>query len=208
MEENDTENERDLLPEIVVDEAAEDYVVMDDELPADLEQEDVEQPPPRAQSAAEEEQSVVLQAEVPPMPEQDNIFQTGRPAKKKRNVSEKQRAHLERIRSKALERKREKAAERRAAKTAEQPAPAAVVQPAAAQPAAAQPAAAVQPAAPRVEPIPSPYLTQADVDDILNQYDQRRAKKKEAKRKEQRVQNMVSTHLGGGEEDVWAQCFQ
>ena len=82
MEENDTENERDLLPEIVVDEAAEDYVVMDDELPADLEQEDVEQPPPRAQSAAEEEQSVVLQAEVPPMPEQDNIFQTGRPAKK------------------------------------------------------------------------------------------------------------------------------
>jgi hypothetical protein len=205
MEENDTENERDLLPEIVVDEAAEDYVVMDDELPADLEQEDVEQPPPRAQSAAEEEQSVVLQAEVPPMPEQDNIFQTGRPAKKKRNVSEKQRAHLERIRSKALERKREKAAERRAAKTtdqpaktADQPAPAAVV----------QPVAAVQPAAPRVEPIPSPYLTQADVDDILNQYDQRRAKKKEAKRKEQRVQNMVSTHLGGGEEDVWAQCFQ
>ena len=96
-----------------------------------------------------------------------------------------------------MERKREKAAERRAAKTAEQPAPAAVVQPAAAQP-----------AAPRVEPIPSPYLTQADVDDILNQYDQRRAKKKEAKRKEQRVQNMVSTHLGGGEEDVWAQCFQ
>jgi hypothetical protein len=162
-----------------------------------LEQEDVEQQPPRAQSAAEEEQSVVLQAEVPPMPEQDNIFQTGRPAKKKRNVSEKQRAHLERIRSKALERKREKAAERRAAKTADQPAPAAAVQP-----------AAVQPAAPRVEPIPSPYLTQADVDDILNQYDQRRAKKKEAKRKEQRVQNMVSTHLGGGEEDVWAQCFQ
>jgi integrase len=199
MEENDTENERDLLPEIVVDEAAEDYVVMDDELPADLEQEDVEQPPPRAQSAAEEEQSVVLQAEVPPMPEQDNIFQTGRPAKKKRNVSEKQRAHLERIRSKALERKREKAAERRAAKTTDQPAKTAD------QPA---PAAAVQPAAPRVEPIPSPYLTQADVDDILNQYDQRRAKKKEAKRKEQRVQNMVSTHLGGGEEDVWAQCFQ
>eukprot|EP01046_Picozoa_sp_COSAG06_P009096 COSAG06_NODE_470_length_15318_cov_32.817531_9_plen_200_part_00 len=199
MEENDTENERDLLPEIVVDEAAEDYVVMDDELPADLEQEDVEQPPPRAQSAAEEEQSVVLQAEVPPMPEQDNIFQTGRPAKKKRNVSEKQRAHLERIRSKALERKREKAAERRAAKTTDQPAKTAD------QPA---PAAVVQPAAPRVEPIPSPYLTQADVDDILNQYDQRRAKKKEAKRKEQRVQNMVSTHLGGGEEDVWAQCFQ
>jgi hypothetical protein len=100
MEENE-ENERDLLPEIVVDEAAEDYVVMDDELPPDLEQEE-EQQPPRAQSAVEEEQSVVLQAEVPPMPKQDNIFQMGRPAKKKRNVSEKQRAHLERIRSKAL----------------------------------------------------------------------------------------------------------
>eukprot|EP01046_Picozoa_sp_COSAG06_P055634 COSAG06_NODE_10288_length_1710_cov_3.845438_1_plen_65_part_00 len=59
---------------------------------------------------------------------------SGRGAKRgavqKRQVSEKQRAHLERIRSKAQEQEREKAPKRRAAKTTEQPAHAAVVQPA------------------------------------------------------------------------------
>ena len=37
------------------------------------------------------------------------MFQTGKPVKKKRQVSEKQRQHLDRIRIKALERKKEKA---------------------------------------------------------------------------------------------------
>ena len=55
---------------------------------------------------------VVVEPELPPAPEQDNIFQTGKPAKKKRQVSEKQKAHLDRIRAKALERKKEKASER------------------------------------------------------------------------------------------------
>ena len=67
---------------------------------------------------------VVIEPELPPAPEQDNIFQTGKPVKKKRNVSEKQRAHLERIRTKAVERKKEKAAERKVARATSQPAPA------------------------------------------------------------------------------------
>ena len=45
----------------------------------------------------------------------------------------------------------------------------------------------------------------SDVDSILNQYEERRAKKKEAKRKEQRARELVSTHMQ--QDDVWAQCF-
>ncbi len=40
---------------------------------------------------------------------------------------------------------------------------------------------------------------------ILKQYDEQRAKKKEAKRKEQRARDLVSTHIQ--QDDVWAQCF-
>ena len=100
----------DILPEIVVDESAEQYVQQPEE--------EEDQPPLPAPAEAEEpvQNEVVVEPELPPAPEQDNIFQTGKPVKKKRNVSEKQRAHLERIRTKALERKKEKAAERKAAR--------------------------------------------------------------------------------------------
>ena len=153
---------------------------------------------------------VVLQPEIPDAPEQNSIFHTGKPAKKKRNVSEKQRAHLERIRSKALERKREKAAERKAAKAtpaaaepAQQPVAAAYQQPAAYQPSAprVQP---VQPAQP-AQPAQQGFLTHDDVESILTQYETRRSKRKEVKRKEQQAQQLVSSHLQ--EDDVWAQCF-
>ena len=110
--EHPQENEQDLLPEIIVDETAEDFV-QDDEPPAEPEPE----PTP-------EQEEVVVEPELPPAPEQDNIFQTGKPVKKKRNVSEKQKAHLDRIRAKALERKREKADERaKARSTSKQHAP-------------------------------------------------------------------------------------
>ena len=49
--------------------------------------------------------------------------------------------------------------------------------------------------APRVEPVPSPYLTHEDVDAILSRYEERRAKKKEAKRKEAQAQELVRTHM-------------
>ena len=72
----------------------------------------------------EENEVVVMEAPaLPPTPEQDNIFQTGRPVKKKRQVSEKQRAYLDRIRAKALERKKEKANERAQVRSALAPAP-------------------------------------------------------------------------------------
>ena len=87
----------DILPEIVVDESAEQYVQQPEE--------EEDEPPLPAPAEAEEpvQNEVVIEPELPPEPEQDNIFQTSKPVKKKRNVSEKQRAHLERIRTKALE---------------------------------------------------------------------------------------------------------
>ena len=197
--EHPEENERELLPEIVVDETAEDYVVME-EAGEEEEEEAAAPPPPRAEP---KEESVVLEAELPPTPEQDNIFQTGKPAKKKRNVSEKQWAHLEWIRSKALERKKEKAAERKVARTTRQT-PAVQSAPTE-QPAPVAAVAAPEHTPPKVEPVPSPYLTHADMEGILNQYEERRAKKKEAKRKEQRARELVSTHIQ--QDDVWAQCF-
>lgn len=182
----------DILPEIVVDESAEQYVQQPEE--------EEDQPPLPAPAEAEEpvQNEVVIEPELPPAPEQDNIFQTGKPVKKKRNVSEKQRAHLERIRTKALERKKEKAAERKVARATSQPAPAPAEH--------TSPAATTPAPAPRVEPVPSPYLTHEDVDAILSRYEERRAKKKEAKRKEAQAQELVRTHMQ--QDDVWAQCFQ
>ena len=54
------ENEKELLPEIVVDEAAEDYVVMEE---GEEEEAEVAASPQR-------EESVVLETELPPAPEQ------------------------------------------------------------------------------------------------------------------------------------------
>jgi hypothetical protein len=182
------QEEQDLFPEIVLDETAEGFVPDHDppvpvepELELELELEE-----------DEENEVVVMDAPVlPPAPEQDNIFQTGKPLKKKRQVSEKQRAHLDRIRAKALERKKEKAGERAQVRAAKEPAP----------------------AAPKVQPVPAPqpapqqqYLTQDDVEAILSKYDERRLKKKESKRKEEQAQQLVSTHLQT--DDVWEQCFR
>ena len=179
------EEEQEILPEIVLDETADAFVPDDD--------------PPVPQPPEEEEQEVVVKTELPPPPEQDNIFQTGKPVKKKRQVSEKQRAHLDRIRAKALERKKEKASERakaRASSKAES-APAPASQPA--------PAPAEQPTL-KVEPVPPQYLTHDDVDAILSRYDERKQKKKAAKRKEEQAQQLVHTHLQT--DDVWEQCFR
>ena len=178
------EEEQEILPEIVLDETADAFVPDDD--------------PPVPQPPEEEEQEVVVEPELPPPPEQDNIFQTGKPVKKKRQVSEKQRAHLDRIRAKALERKKEKASERAKARASSKAAPA----PAPAPVTAAQP----EQLAPKVEPVPPQYLTHDDVDAILSRYDERKQKKKAAKRKEEQAQQLVHTHLQT--DDVWEQCFR
>ena len=177
--------EQDLLPEIVLDETAEGFVP-DDDPPVPVE------PELELELELEEENEVVVMEApaLPPAPEQDNIFQTGRPVKKKRQVSEKQRAHLDRIRAKALERKKEKADERAQVRSALEPAP----------------APAPAPAAPKVQPVPQQYLTHDDVDAILSKYDERRLKKKESKRKEEQAQQLVRTHIQT--DDVWEQCFR
>ena len=101
---------------------------------------------------------------------------------------------------KALERKKEKASERakaRASSKAESaPAP------------APAPVATLPPdqPAPKVEPVPPNYLTHDDVDAILSRYDERKQKKKAAKRKEEQAQQLVHTHLQT--DDVWEQCFR
>ena len=177
--------EQDLLPEIVLDETAEGFVP-DDDPPVPVE------PELELELELEEENEVVVMEApaLPPAPEQDNIFQTGRPVKKKRQVSEKQRAHLDRIRAKALERKKEKANERAQVRSALEPAP----------------APAPAPAVPKVQPVPQQYLTHDDVDAILSKYDERRLKKKESKRKEEQAQQLVRTHIQT--DDVWEQCFR
>ena len=178
------EEEQEILPEIVLDETADAFVPDDD--------------PPVPQPLEEEEQEVVVEPQIQPPPEQDNIFQTGKPVMKKRQVSEKQRAHLDRIRAKALERKKEKASERAKARASSKAAPA---------PAPA-PVAASQPEQPtlKVEPVPPQYLTHDDLDAILSRYDERKQKKKAAKRKEEQAQQLVHTHLQT--DDVWEQCFR
>eukprot|EP01045_Picozoa_sp_COSAG04_P014968 COSAG04_NODE_1154_length_8051_cov_26.213531_5_plen_195_part_00 len=176
--------EQEILPEIVLDESADGFVPDDD--------------PPAPEEPPEEEQEVVVQPELPPPPEQDSIFQTGKPVKKKRQVSEKQRAHLDRIRAKALERKKEKASERAKARASSK---------VAASPAPGPSSPEQQPPpAPKVEPVPPKYLTHDDVDSILSRYDERRQKRKETKRKEAQAQQLVQTHLQA--DDVWEQCFR
>jgi hypothetical protein len=181
--------DQDLLPEIVLDESAEGFVP-DHDPPVPVE------PELELELELEEEEVVVMDAPVlPPAPEQDNIFQTGKPLKKKRQASEKQRAHLDRIRAKALERKKEKANERAQVRSALEPAPA--------------PAPAT--ATPKVQPVPQPaaqqqYLTHEDVDAILSKYDERRLKNKESKRKEEEAKQLVRTHIQT--DDVWEQCFR
>ena len=181
--------EQDLLPEIVLDETAEGFVP-DDDPPVPVE--------PELELELEEENEVVVMEApaLPPAPEQDNIFQTGRPVKKKRQVSEKQRAHLERIRAKALERKKEKANERAQARSTSHPTPAPTP----------VPTPTAQTTTPKVQPIPQQYLTHDDVDAILSKYDERRLKKKESKRKEEQAQQLVRTHIQT--DDVWEQCFR
>ena len=195
--EDPQEEEYDILPEIVLDETADAFVPDDD--------------PPVPQPPEEEEQEVVVKPELPPPPEQDNIFQTGKPVKKKRQVSEKQRAHLDRIRAKALESKKEKASERAKARASSKAESAPASQPAPAPVATSQPAPAPAPApaeqpAPKVEPVPPKYLTHDDLDAILSRYDERKQKKKAAKHKEEQAQQLVHTHLQT--DDVWEQCFR
>ena len=177
MPADDPEPENEIFPEIIVDET--DYIPSDEELEPEPEPEPVvpEQP-----------------VQIEP-PQQDDMFQTGKPVKKKRQVSEKQRQHLDRIRAKALERKKEKADARKKEKQAVDTPPPPVIKPITQQ--ATAPAPAPAPA--------QQYLTKDDVDHILDRYKEKRQIRKRAKAKEVEATQLVHTHLQ--KDDVWEQCF-
>ena len=172
--------ENDIFPEIIIDE--ENYVPSDEE------------PEPEP----EPEPEVAPEPIVVEPPHQDDMFQTGKPVKKKRQISEKQRQHLDRIRAKALEKKKEKAETRKKEKQGkekQEPSPPPVVKP-------VQPA---QSSAPVPAPTTSQYLTHDDVDMILDRYKAKRQVRKKDKAKVAAAKQMVQSHIS--KDDVWEQCF-
>ena len=177
---DEPEPENDIFPEIIVDES--DYVPSDEE------------PEPEP----EPEQVVPEQPVIVEPPQQDDMFQTGKPVKKKRHVSEKQRQHLDRIRIKALERKKEKAEARKKEKQAPVIKP--IVDKAPAPPVQQEPQPQPQPQQQQQQ-----YLTTNDVEQILDRYKEKRQIRKRAKAKEVEATQLVHTHMQ--KDDVWEQCF-
>ena len=111
---SDTES---ILPEILIDDTADEYVETDDEPGT---------PSPKTRPPANE---IFYQDEEPPEdepapPAVEPTFNYVKPAKPKRQVSEKQRQHLATIRTKALETRKANAKAKRGSKLKAQPAPA------------------------------------------------------------------------------------
>ena len=104
---SDTES---ILPEILIDDTADEYVETDDEPGT---------PSPKTRPPANE---IFYQEEEPPAVEP--TFNYVKPAKPKRHVSEKQRQHLATIRTKALETRKANAKAKRDLKLKAQPTPA------------------------------------------------------------------------------------
>ena len=169
-----------ILPEIVIDDTAEDYVETDDEPST---------PPAKSKPPATE----IFEQENEPAPVP--VVEPVIPKKPKRQVSEKQRQHLASIRAKALEARKANAKAKREAKTkaSKPPEPAPVPAPA--------PAPAPQPASRQQQ------FNDADVDQLLDRYKARRRVKKEAKRKDEEVRRKVQ-HVAAPpvHDDPWAEC--
>ena len=110
---SDTES---ILPEILIDDTADEYVETDDEPGT---------PSPKTRPPANE---IFYQDEEPPEdepapPAVEPTFNYVKPAKPKRHVSEKQRQHLATIRTKALETRKANAKAKRDLKLKAQPKP-------------------------------------------------------------------------------------
>ena len=170
-----------ILPEIVIDDTAEDYVETDDEPST---------PPAKSKPPATE----IFEQENEPAPVP--VVEPVIPKKPKRQVSEKQRQHLASIRAKALEARKANAKAKREARTKASKSP--------------EPAPAPAPA-PTPAPPPASRQQQfndADVDQLLDRYKARRRVKKEAKRKDEEVRRKVQ-HVAAPpvHDDPWAECF-
>ena len=178
---SDTES---ILPEILIDDTADEYVETDDEPGT---------PSPKTRPPANE---IFYQDEEPPEdepapPAVEPTFNYVKPAKPKRQVSEKQRQHLATIRTKALETRKANAKAKRDAKASK-----------------AQPTPAPTPA-PAPAPTPAPArFNDTDVDQLLDRYKARRRVKKAAAQQDEEVRRKVQ-HVTAPppQDDPWAECF-
>jgi hypothetical protein len=172
---SDTES---ILPEILIDDTADEYVETDDEPGT---------PSPKTRPPANE---IFYQEDEPAPPAVEPTFTYVKPAKPKRQVSEKQRQHLATIRTKALETRKANAKAKRESKLKAQPAPA--------------PTPAPAPA-----PTPAPAMfNDTDVDQLLDRYKARRRVKKAAAQQDEEVRRKVQ-HVTAPppQDDPWAECF-
>ena len=173
---SDTES---ILPEILIDDTADEYVETDDEPGT---------PSPKTRPPANE---IFYQDEEPPEdepapPAVEPTFNYVKPAKPKRQVSEKQRQHLATIRTKALETRKANAKAKRDLKLKAQPKP-----------------------APTPAPTPAPArFNDTDVDQLLDRYKARRRVKKAAAQQDEEVRRKVQ-HVTAPppQDDPWAECF-
>ena len=178
---SDTES---ILPEILIDDTADEYVETDDEPGT---------PSPKTRPPANE---IFYQDEEPPEdepapPAVEPTFNYVKPAKPKRQVSEKQRQHLATIRTKALETRKANAKAKRDAKASK-----------------AQPKPTPTPA-PAPAPTPAPArFNDTDVDQLLDRYKARRRVKKAAAQQDEEVRRKVQ-HVTAPppQDDPWAECF-
>ena len=164
---SDTES---ILPEILIDDTADEYVETDDEPGT---------PSPKTRPPANE---IFYQEDEPAPPAVEPTFTYVKPAKPKRQVSEKQRQHLATIRTKALETRKANAKAKRESKLKAQPAPA---------------------------PTPAPAMfNDTDVDQLLDRYKARRRVKKAAAQQDEEVRRKVQ-HVTAPppQDDPWAECF-
>jgi hypothetical protein len=179
---SDTES---ILPEILIDDTADEYVETDDEPGT---------PSPKTRPPANE---IFYQDEEPPEdepapPAVEPTFNYVKPAKPKRHVSEKQRQHLATIRTKALETRKANAKAKRDLKLKAQPTPAPTPAP-----------------APAPAPTPAPArFNDTDVDQLLDRYKARRRVKKAAAQQDEEVRRKVQ-HVTAPppQDDPWAECF-
>ena len=177
---SDTES---ILPEILIDDTADEYVETDDEPGT---------PSPKTRPPANEIFYQEPPEDEPAPPAVEPTFNYVKPAKPKRQVSEKQRQHLATIRTKALETRKANAKAKRDLKLKAQPKPTPTPAP-----------------APAPAPTPAPArFNDTDVDQLLDRYKARRRVKKAAAQQDEEVRRKVQ-HVTAPppQDDPWAECF-
>ena len=172
---------KDILPDIIIDDSADDYVETDEE--SEDEPEPQKSRPPASEIFAGK-QPIEVEVEIESEEESQQPREEPQPvaqleiqpiAKPKRQASNKQKEHLARIRVKAVESRRQKAAQKKS---------------------------------PPAQSIQHPTFTEQDVDRLLDRYKERRkAKKPKPKRNEDSLPAEQPLHNIQPMDDPWADCF-